>query len=83
MKPEIIFNDSAFKHGVTESDIRKILVEFLFEGAFEDDSGKFLIIGFDIKGTLVEIMYNIKADNTVNVFHAMKCRKEFVKLIER
>jgi len=31
---------------------------------------------------LLEIMYNIRTDGSYNVFHAMKCRKEFYHLAE-
>ena len=86
MHIEIIFNKSAFKHGVTEDDIRGALTTFLLDMAFDDnDDGydKFLIIGFDTKGNLIELMYNHIDEHNINVFHAMKCRKEYVKLLER
>jgi hypothetical protein len=38
---------------------------------------KYLLIGFDRNSNLLEIMYNIRTDGSYNVFHAMKCRKEF------
>jgi hypothetical protein len=77
------FNESAFRHGVVEEDIRSALSTFLFDGALGDAVNKFLIIGFDTNGNLLEVMYNIIEGNAINVFHAMKCRKEFIKLIER
>jgi len=40
-----------------------------------------LLIGFDLSGNLLEIMYNLVDEDTANVFHAMKCRKEFFKYI--
>ena len=83
MKPEFVFNEAAFKHGITEEDIRKVLDSFLFEGAIVDEDEKFLVIGFDTNGNLLEVMYNITDDNTGNVFHAMKCRKQFIELLER
>jgi len=86
MHVEIMFNKSAFKHGVTEQDIRSALTTFLVDIAI-DDSGdeyeKFLIIGFDTKGNLLEVMYNIMDEQNINIFHAMKCRKEYLKLLER
>ena len=36
---------------------------------------KYLRLGFDKAGNLLEIMYNEIDDYSVNVFHAMKCRK--------
>ena len=87
MHIEIIFNKSAFKHGVTENDIRSALTTFLLDialSADEDDGyDKFLIIGFDTKGNLIELMYNLIDEHNINVFHAMKCRKEYLELLER
>ena len=86
MHIEIIFNKSAFKHGVTEDDIRSALTTFLLDIALDDnDDGydKFLIIGFDTNSNLIELMYNLTDEHNINVFHAMKCRKEYLKLLER
>jgi len=83
---KIIFNKSAFKHGVTENDIRSALSTFLVDVAINENTDgydKFLIIGFDTKGILIELMYNLIDENNINVFHAMKCRKEYLKLLER
>jgi len=86
MHIEIIFNKSAFKHGVNEDDIRSALTTFLLDMALNDDDDrydKFLIIGFDTKGNLLELMYNLIDEHNINVFHAMKCRKEYLMLLER
>ena len=86
MHIEIIFNKSAFKHGVTEDDIRNAFNTFLLDIALNNgDVGydKYLIIGFDTKANLIELMYNLIDENNINVFHAMKCRKEYLKLLER
>ena len=83
---EIIFNKSAFKHGITDHDIRSALTTFLVDTAFDDgvdEYEKFLLIGFDSKGNLLEVMYNITDGQSINIFHAMKCRKEYLKLLER
>jgi len=83
---EIIFNESAFKHGITEDDIRSALTTFLLDAALngsEDEYEKYLVIGFDVKGNLIELMYNLIDEQSINVFHAMKCRKEYLKLLER
>ena len=83
MHIEIIFNKSAFKHGIAENDIRSALTTFLLDASINGIADKFLIIGFDTNGNLLEVMYNIIDDNNINVFHAMKCRKEYLKLLER
>jgi hypothetical protein len=78
-----IFNKSAFAHDIAEADIRNAFSTFVFDGAIENTENKFLVMGFDTNGNLLEVMYNIIGGNAINIFHAMKCRKEFIKLIKR
>ena len=79
----IEFNQSAFKHSVSEQDIRFVIDNAMYDACIESDEtdNKFLIIGFDGKANLLEIMYNVIDDDTINIFHAMKCRKQFLYLI--
>jgi len=82
MYPNIKFNEAAFRHGVTESDIRRALAYPRFDGAIdEEEENKYLVLGFDNKGNLLEIMYNLIDDQSINVFHAMKCRKAFLQYL--
>lgn len=69
------FNPSAFKHGVTEEDIRFAFDNKLFDHPVETQEDKNLLIGLDKRLNPLEILYNEIDENTVNVFHAMKCRK--------
>jgi uncharacterized DUF497 family protein len=78
MFPNIEFNESAFKHGVTEASIRYAMWHSLHEQLLEMYTNKWLVIGYDIAGNLIEVVYNIIDDETVNVFHAMPCRKKFI-----
>jgi hypothetical protein len=48
------------------------------EGPFMD---KNLLIGFDCNANLIEILYNVIDDDTVRVFHAMKCQDKFLPLL--
>ena len=83
MGPEIVFVPSAFKHAVSEDNIRWVLLNHLADGVIEeDDETKYLSVGFDKNGNLLEIMYNYIDEKTVKVFHAMKCRKAFYKKLE-
>jgi uncharacterized DUF497 family protein len=83
MEPEIVFVPSAFKHDVSEKDIRWVLLNHLADGVIEeDDETKYLSVGFDKTGNLLEIMYNYIDEKTIKVFHAMKCRKQFYKKLE-
>jgi D-alanine-D-alanine ligase-like ATP-grasp enzyme len=50
----------------------------LADGTIEEaDDNKYVAIGFDKSGNLLEIMYNHINEQAVKVFHAMKCRKQF------
>jgi len=83
MGPEIVFVPSAFKHTVSEANIRWVLLNHLVDGVIEEDDGtKYLSIGFDKSGNLLEIMYNYIDEQTIKVFHAMKCRKQFYDKLE-
>jgi hypothetical protein len=75
-------NESALKHGVTGEDIHCALATVMFDGLLPRYFNKYLLMGFDLKGNLLEIMYNIGQDGIINVFHAMKCRKEFYHFLK-
>ena len=83
MYPVIEFNKAAFRHGITEPNIRYAMMHPLHEQLLEDYSNKWLIIGFDNVGNLIEIAYNIIDEETVNVFHAMPCRKKFINQLNQ
>jgi hypothetical protein len=83
MYTNIKFNEAAFRHNITESDIRRVLAYPRFDGAVdEEDENKYLVRGFYNKGNLLEIIYNIIDDQSINVFHAMKCRKAFLQYLD-
>jgi len=80
--PNIEFNKAAFKHNITESNIRYAMWHPLHEQLLEAYVNKWLIIGYDTAGNLIEVAYNIIDDDTVNVFHAMPCRNKFLKHLD-
>ena len=58
MDPEILFAMSAFKHGVSEADIRRAIDTVKYDGYLEGDGDtedKRLLIGFDRNARLIEI----------------------------
>ena len=81
----IKFSRSAFKHGVTETDIRMVFDTAKYDGFLDEDDAeaKYLLIGFDRKANLIEVLYNVIADGGIRVFHAMKCRSAFIRLLEQ
>ena len=78
MDIQVEFDPTAFKHHITEENIRWALRNHLADGLIEeDDENKYIAIGFDRSGNLLEILYNHIREDTIKVFHAMKCRKQF------
>jgi uncharacterized DUF497 family protein len=85
MDVDIRFSQSAFKHGISEADIRWAIDTAKYDGELEDDEdaeNKRLIIGFDRNANPLEIYYNILDRDTVRIFHAMKCRNIHKHLLE-
>jgi len=72
---------SAFKHGVTETNIQCAMRSWVYDDVFEDEPEKYLLIGFDDNANLLEIMYNVIDEQNVRVFHAMKCRNTLLSLL--
>ena len=81
----IEFNDAAFNHDVSKDDIRKAFDTAKYDGWFNerDQKDQYLLIGFDLKGNPLEIMYNIIDNETISVFHAMPCRSIFYHLLPK
>jgi len=79
---ELIFRDSAFKHNLTEADIRHAFETCCFVGQYQNRTNVILLLGFDINANPVEILYN-EEDNSINVFHAMPCHKKYYHLFEK
>ena len=84
MALEIEFVPSAFKHNISEENIRWVLLNHLADGIIEEDNEmKHLSIGFDKTGQLLEVFYNLIDEEKIKVFHAMKCRKKFFRELEK
>jgi hypothetical protein len=83
MELNIVCNLSAFKHGVTESDIRWAFNTARYDRLVEGDVNRYLLIGFDTRGNPLEVMYNDLGNQRVNVFHAMKCRNALLSLLNQ
>ena len=81
MDIKIIYKKSAFKHGVTEDDIRWAFNTAKYDRLLESYDNKYLLIGFDRNGNLIEVIYSDLGENTASVFHAMKCRKALLSLL--
>ncbi|MCL1992870.1 MAG: hypothetical protein FWG66_07970 [Spirochaetes bacterium] len=78
----IEFNSSAFKHGITEAAIRNAIINaVVYDDVWDETEDKHLLLGFDNSGVLLEIMYNVIDEQSINVFHAMKCRRIYYHLL--
>ena len=79
---DIIILDSAFKHGISKESIFFCLLHFLNDVVVDDSSTKRLFVGFDHKGTALEIIA-IEDDefDRLVVIHVMKLRKQFYELL--
>jgi len=79
----LVFNPAAFKHDFTEVDIESAMSTALIDELMEGFDNKYLLIGFDMNGNLIEVMYNLVNEDIVNIFHAMKCRKDFLQKLSK
>jgi adenylate kinase family enzyme len=82
MYVEVRYSESAFKH-VSKEDIKHALLNAIYDDMLDEDREKHLLIGFDMNLNLLEILYNVLNDETIRVFHAMKCTEKYLKLINR
>ena len=55
------------------------IVDELMEGA----DNKYLLIGFDHNQNLIEVIYTMLDTDTAKIFHAMRCRNEYRKKLEK
>ena len=84
----IKLSKSAFKHGITEVDIRMAFDNILYDERIDECDEKdeldaqYLLIGFDRNANLLEVLYNVIDENTLKVFHAMRCRNIYLPLIK-
>jgi hypothetical protein len=72
---------AAFKHGLTQTDIRWAMATALFDELMDGYDDKYLLIGFSVSGNLIEVMYNLVGEDIANIFHAMKCRNDFLQYL--
>jgi hypothetical protein len=77
MEQKVICIPSAYKHGIDEAAIRHVFHTHIKDVLMEGFDNKYITIGFDLAGNLLEVMYNRVNSETIKVFHAMKCRKQF------
>ena len=75
------FNESAFRHDIEREDILHAYRNRIYDASVNGLSEKYAVIGFDRAGNPLEILYNPVDDNTISIFHAMRVRKSFIKML--
>ena len=80
---EIIFKQSAFEHGVTEADIRWAFKTVESDELIQGFDNKYRLLGFNTKGNMIEVLYNLTNNRRVNVFHAFPCSDAFMKSLSK
>ena len=70
---------SAYKHGQSNEDILSVLERSIYDETLETDPNKTLSIGYDKNAKLLEVIFHVLSDEHIVVFHAMPCRKHYIK----
>jgi hypothetical protein len=73
-------HQSAFKHGISEADVKRAIQNVVYDDIVDGSDDKHLLLGFDRAGNLLEILYHFIDEQSINVFHVMKCRKAWRSL---
>jgi uncharacterized DUF497 family protein len=74
---------SARKHGVGDEDIRHSVDHALAIEDAGEDPDRWLVIGPDRAGNLIEVVVLVTVEGTQLAIHAMRMRAKFRRLIER
>ena len=70
---------SATRHGLNKEDILYALTHSIHDETLQSDPNKTLSIGYDRKARLLEVIFHVLSDEHIVVFHAMKCRKNYME----
>ena len=77
-----VLQRSAPKHGHRVDDIIVAVRGALIDIPESEDPPKRLILGFDSRGRLLEIVALVLESGDYLVIHAMKCRSKYYRLLE-
>ena len=72
------FTESAFRHNISKKDIEHAIKTKVLDVPLVRYPQKNALIGFDLAGNPLEILYNEIDDDKIEIFHAMKARKTFL-----
>lgn len=78
----VIVRGSALKHGISLEDSIKAATAPLVAAALDDeDPRRFLRLGFDTSGRLLETVVLLWDDGTEEIIHSMKARPQYFDLL--
>lgn len=78
----MIVRPSARKHGVGDDDGIEAASWPLVSTPLDDEEPRrFLRLGFDTRGRLLELVVLVWDDGTEELIHAMKCRPQYLGLL--
>jgi hypothetical protein len=78
----VIVLDSARKHGISEREMKKVIVDALVVAKLRDEPAKYLFLGFDSNARAIEVITDIGHDGTKYIIHADKITKNNEKLLK-
>ncbi len=73
---------AARKHGVADEDIRHVVDNALAVEDAGEDPDRWLVIGPDNAGNLLEVVVLVTDDDRVLVIHAMRMRAKYWRLLK-
>jgi hypothetical protein len=76
-------HESARKHGVADEDILHAIDHALAIEDAGEDPDRWLVLGPDIAGNLLEVVVVITVDGMQTAIHAMTMRSRYRRLLER
>lgn len=76
-------HDSAHRHGVAEEDLLHAVEHSLVVDDLGDDPDRWLVLGPDTAGNLLEIVVLISTGGDEIIIHAMPMRPKYRRLLER
>lgn len=79
----MIIRSSARKHGVADDDAIAAASAPSVAGPLDDENPqRQLRIGFDTRARLPEIVVLVRDDGTEELIHAVKCRPQYLRLLD-
>jgi len=81
MEVNVEFNEAAFRHNISREDILHAFQYYKYDGPLEALEDKYIRLGVNRAGNLLELMYN-EVDDTDIIFHAMRCRSIYFHLLK-